>query len=156
MDSRTMILDPSATFRELSTSDPVRLHILPRDQGIYALHDHAGAIRYIGITKQDQGFFDRVNYKHVSGSEGRSHKFAHAYNTGRMWRSKKDHRPDAKLARLLRRTFIRRYCRATFVAVPPKLWSGLSTLETAVQAMAVIVGNSIRLASEAESGDALG
>jgi len=41
-----MIVDPSAIFRNLTTRDSARLETLPRDQGIYALHDHTGAIRY--------------------------------------------------------------------------------------------------------------
>jgi hypothetical protein len=115
----------------------VYLSDLPQEHGIYALHDHTGAIRYIGITKADKyGFRGRINNRHVSGSEGRSHKFSHAYNTGRMWRAKRDSRPDAASAKLLRTAFIRRHCRATFVDVPRTLWSGLLELETAVKAMA--------------------
>jgi hypothetical protein len=98
-----MILDPAVVLRSLITIDPVRLDALPREHGIYALHDHRGAIRYIGITEADKyGFHGRINNRHVSGSEGRSHKFSHAYNTGRMWRAKKDSRLDAMLAKHLR------------------------------------------------------
>lgn len=132
-----IILDPSAVLRNLTTNDPVRLELLPREHGIYALHDHTGAVRYVGITKADPyGFYGRINGRHANGSEGRSHKFSHAYNTGRMWRSKKDDRPDASLAKQLRTAFIRLHCRATFVIVPPALWGALRRLETAVQAMA--------------------
>lgn len=132
-----MILDPSIVLRDLTTRAPVHLDALPREHGIYALHDHSGAIRYVGITKADRyGFHGRINSRHVTGSESRSHKFSHAYNTGRMWRAKKDDRPDACLAKQLRTAFVRRHCRATFVTVPPKLWGELSSLEIAVQAMA--------------------
>lgn len=71
----------------------MRLDRLPHDRGIYTLHDHTGTIRYTGITKSvDSGFYDRIHNRHVTGSEGRSHKFSHAYNTGRMWCDKRDAR----------------------------------------------------------------
>jgi hypothetical protein len=131
------IFDPATVFRDLTTSDPVRLEAVPREHGIYALHDHAGAIRYVGITKNDKlGFYGRINNRHVTGSESRSHKFSHAYNTGRMWRAKKDDSPDANAAKRLRSAFVRRYCRVTFVAVSPTLFGDLSKLEIAVQAIA--------------------
>jgi hypothetical protein len=132
-----MVLDAAAVLRDLTISDPVFLEALPREHGIYALHDHAGVIRYIGITKADKlGFYGRINNRHVSGSESRSHKFSHAYNTGRMWRAYRDTLADAFLAKSLRSAFVRRHCRATFVAVPPSLWSELSSLEIAVQTIA--------------------
>jgi hypothetical protein len=133
----TMILDPCLVLRSLTTSAPVYLNDLPQEHGIYALHDHTGAIRYIGITKADKhGFRGRINNRHASGSEGRSHKFSHAYNTGRMWRAKRDSRPDAAWAKRLRTAFIRRHCRATFVVVPRTLWGGLLELESVIKAMA--------------------
>ena len=55
-------------------------------------------------------------------------------------RLKKDKSPDALLAKQLRTAFIRRYCRATFVIVPPALWSELKALEKAVQAKAAPEG----------------
>jgi hypothetical protein len=132
-----MILDPAVVLRSLATGDALRLDALPREHGIYALRDHGGAIRYIGITKADRyGFHGRINSRHVSGSEGRSHKFSHAYNTGRMWRAKKDNRPDATLAKHLRTAFVRRHCRATILSVPPAMWGELPRLEIAVQAIA--------------------
>lgn len=132
-----MILDPSLVLQSLTTSEPTHLTALPREHGIYALHDHTGAIRYIGITKADKyGFHGRIGSRHVCGSEGRSHKFSHAYNTGRMWRAKRDSRADAAWAKRLRTAFIRRHCRATFVIVPATLWEGLLELESAVQALA--------------------
>jgi hypothetical protein len=133
----SVILDPADVYQTLMSNKPVRLDALPREHGIYALHDHTGAIRYIGITKDDKfGFWGRINSRHVGGSEGRSHKFSHAYNTGRMWRDKDDRRPDAMAAKALRRDFARRHCRATYVIVPSKLHDELSKLEQAVQAMA--------------------
>jgi hypothetical protein len=133
----TSILDPKTVLKGLTTDAPVRLEALPRDHGIYALHDHSGAIRYVGITKGDKyGFYGRINNRHVSGSESRSHKFSHAYNTGRMWRAKRDAHPDAALAKHLRTAFIRRHCRATFEIVPATHWGELPRLETAVQSIA--------------------
>lgn len=131
------MLDPSAVLRDLMSREPVRLEELPHDHGIYALHDHTWTIRYLGITRSiDSGFFDRIHNRHVTGSEGRSHKFSHAYNTGRMWRAKRDARPDACLAKRLRTEFIRRHCRATFVTVPLSLHAELPSLEKAVKALA--------------------
>lgn len=68
--------------------------------------------------------------------EERSHKFSHAYNTGRMWREKKDQSPDAKAAKALRSAFIRRHCKATFVVVPKVFHAQLPALELAVQDLA--------------------
>ncbi|WP_156034711.1 hypothetical protein [Pseudorhizobium marinum] len=127
----------SEVLKQLISQEPSCLDALPRDHGIYSLHDHEGNIRYIGITKGDKyGFYGRIYSRHVSGSEGRSHKFSHAYNTGRMWREKRDNSSDAQLAKHLRTAFVRRYCRATYVQVPSSLWHNLSQLETAVQAIA--------------------
>jgi len=132
----SMTLDPANVFRTLMSDEPVRLEALPSEHGIYALHDHSGTIRYIGITKVDKfGFRGRINSRHVTGSEGRSHKFSHAYNTGRMWRDKDDGGPDAMAAKALRAVFARRHCRATFVIIPTTLHHELSRLEKAVQAM---------------------
>jgi hypothetical protein len=133
----SLALDPTIVLHGLINAEPVRLLELPHYHGIYALHDHHGAIRYIGITKAtDSGFYDRIYSRHVTGSEGRSHKFSHAYNTGRMWRAKKDARPDAVWAKRLRTEFVRRHCRATFVAVQPALLAELPRLELEVQELA--------------------
>jgi hypothetical protein len=73
------------------------------------------------VTAADS-FRDRIYSRHVSGSEERSHKLACNYNIGRMWRDRKraDHvERDAKIAKDLRREFIRRYCFA--VCVPLNL-----------------------------------
>ncbi|ESX80270.1 hypothetical protein X759_14140 [Mesorhizobium sp. LSHC420B00] len=131
------MLDAGQVLEQLVNGEPSRLDALPRDYGIYALHDHHGDIRYIGITKGDKnGFYGRVFSRHVSGSEGRSHKFSHAYNTGRMWREKRDNSPDAGVAKHLRTAFVRRHCHASYVIVPPAFWSDLPRLELAVQANA--------------------
>lgn len=131
------MLDAREVLSQLISREPSRLDTLPRDHGIYALHDHIGDIRYIGITKGDRnGFYGRIYSRHVSGSEGRSHKFSHAYNTGRMWREKRDKSPDAGVAKRLRTAFVRRHCHASYVIVPPALWGDLPRLELAVQAIA--------------------
>lgn len=94
-------------------------------------------MRYVGITPGDpDGFYGRINKRHVAGSEGRSHKFSHAYNTGRMWRAKGDTSYDAKLAKGLRTCFARRYCRATVLPVERDLHPHLPALEVLVQAAA--------------------
>jgi hypothetical protein len=134
-----MMFDAAKVFQDLRTCAPVCLGALPCEAGIYALHDHAGAIRYIGITITS-GFYDRINNRHVGGSESRSHKFSHAYNTGRMWRDKKDSCPDALAAKSLRRAFARKYCRATFIAVPKACYGALRKLEADVHAIAAPAG----------------
>jgi hypothetical protein len=104
---------------------------------MYALHDHNGDIRYVGITKKDDyGFYGRIMNRHTSGSEGRSHKFSHAYNTARMFRVKKDNRPDALEAKALRNAFARKYCRASFLPIGTAFHSNLMQLEKAVQDLA--------------------
>ncbi|MET3892707.1 hypothetical protein ABIE41_003783 [Bosea sp. OAE506] len=131
-----MTLSPAAVLRHLTMIEPSRLDVLPNQHGIYALHDHGGDIRYIGITSSAQsGFFDRIHNRHAAGSEGRSHKFSHAYNVGRMWRAKRDDGADARLAKRLRNTFIRRHCRASFLPVDA-LPVDLRNLEAAVQSLA--------------------
>jgi hypothetical protein len=90
---------------------------LPEAVGVYALADHLGHIHYIGITEAGS-FRDRIYSRHVNGSEERSHKLACNYNIGRMWRDRKsaDHVPrDARIAKNLRREFIRRHCFAACV-----------------------------------------
>lgn len=140
------MLDPAAVLKSLLSSQPVKLSDLPYDFGIYALFDHAGEARYIGVTESANcGFRNRINSRHVTGSEGRSHKFSHAYNTGRMWRSRTalaaQGPADAKLSKDLRSAFCRRHCSATFVAAPAATKSGpffaaLLSLEAQVKALA--------------------
>ena len=138
-------------LEELRTSEPQPLTDLPEKFGIYALWDHEKKIRYIGCTpKATEGFRTRVGSKHVTGSEGRSHKFSQAYCTGRMWRYCKKFDPsaaliaqdlnDAKLAKKLRTLFIRKHCRATFVEISADECAGnyfsfLTSLESEVLAL---------------------
>ena len=106
-----------------------------------------GQIRYIGVTgKNEKGFRGRIANRHVTGSEGYSHKFSHAHNSGRMWRSRKSHplqnASDAKAAKDLRTAFIHKYCRATYFVienpglVPSVYFTSLTHLEAMVQALA--------------------
>tara|TARA_B100000446_G_C10413167_1_gene291782 strand:- start:122 stop:706 length:585 start_codon:yes stop_codon:yes gene_type:complete len=144
-------MDSKDIFRKLTSSEPKSLIGLPDSFGIYALWDHEGEIRYIGCTpKATEGFRVRVGNKHVTGSEGRSHKFSQAYCTGRMWRYCKKLDPesalcaqnpdDAKLAKKLRTLFIREHCRITYVEIPNhgllNYFSYLTSLESEVQNMA--------------------
>ena len=132
-----MPLDPAVVYRALISQERQSLPSLPRTHGIYALFDHAGEMRYVGITAGDRnGFYGRINNRHVAGSESRSHKFSHAYNTGRMWRAKGGTGADAKLAKALRTLFARRYCLASVVPVEIALHADLLTLEAVVQALA--------------------
>jgi hypothetical protein len=128
-------LDARTVLNTLVSSVPVRLEALPKERGIYALHDHAGQIRYIGCTPRGGNLRGRVFGRHVGGSEDRSHKFSRAYNCGRMWRAPRDRGADARTAKLLRRIFSRTYCRATFVVLPLPDREML-TLEAAVKALA--------------------
>lgn len=132
-----MSLDPNVLYEVLARQKPSKLDALPRTHGIYGLYDHEGIMRYVGITREDRrGFYGRINGRHVAGSESRSHKFSHAYNTGRMWRAKGDTGPDAKLAKNLRSLFARRFCAATAVAIPAACHAELPLLEGEVQRLA--------------------
>ena len=139
-------------FRLLCESKPMSLVELPPSFGIYALWDHEDQIRYIGCTpKATESFRVRVANKHVTGSEGRSHKFSQAYCVSRMWRyAPKLHAPaagakqntlDAKIAKQLRTLFIRKHCKVTLVELPPNELSGgyfqtLTRLEAEIQVVA--------------------
>ena len=85
------MFSPAQILQSLLEQAPVRLAELPNDHGVYGLVDHVGSIRYIGVTESPaMGFWRRIFQYHVTGSEGRSHKFSQAYNVGRMWRSRKN------------------------------------------------------------------
>lgn len=145
-------MDSRQIFNQLTTSDPVALVDLPEQFGFYALWDHSGQIRYIGCTpKATEGFRTRIFSKHATGSEGRSHKFTQAYCVGRMWRYCEKLHPiaaageqsasDANASKKLRNAFVRKFCGATFVVVPPSsttnsYFSYLTALESQVQGMA--------------------
>lgn len=91
---------------------------IPRLKGIYALADHEHIFRYVGSTG-DKDFRDRIQNRHVAGSEANSHKFSWAYNTGRMYRGPRTEdreiEADRKAAKDLRRAFIRKHCRAVWL-----------------------------------------
>lgn len=94
----------------------------PRDsRGLYGLVDHLGDLRYIGSTSSaDQTFYERIHQRHRTGSEGMSHYFSQMYNTGRMWRDRKDPmtKADGTVAKTLRNEFIAEHCRAVWLPLP--------------------------------------
>lgn len=110
----------------------------PRDaRGLYGLVDHHGDLRYIGSTSStDQTFYERVHQRHRTGSEGMSHYFSQMYNTGRMWRERKDAttKVDGDLAKKLRNEFVVDHCRAVWLALPDT--ADIARLEAEVLAMA--------------------
>ncbi|MDK3075898.1 hypothetical protein QO034_22860 [Sedimentitalea sp. JM2-8] len=95
-----------------------RLVGIPTEKGIYALADHEHRFRYIGST-EGRDFRDRIQNRHVTGSESNSHKFSWAYNVGRMFRGPKSRDPeimaDRQAAKDLRTAFIRKHCRAVWM-----------------------------------------
>ena len=114
---RKWALTAEECLSELKNQKLKKIDDLPDAIGVYGLADHLGNIRYIGVTAADS-FRDRIYSRHVNGSEERSHKLACNYNIGRMWRNRKcaDHvERDAKIAKDLRREFIRRHCFAACV-----------------------------------------
>jgi hypothetical protein len=140
------MLEPYSVLDFLTSRVPVTLEKLPNEHGVYALIDHMGQVRYFGVTAAATGGFRvRINNKHVTGSEGYSHKFSHAYNTGRMWRSRapcalQDSR-DAKAAKRLRAVFCRRHCKAAYFSVPLSgarrdYFGELTALEKQIQSIA--------------------
>lgn len=96
--------------------------LAPRDaRGLYGLVDHYGDLRYIGSTSStDQTFYERIHQRHRTGSEGMSHYFSAMYNTGRMWRDRKDAltKADGDIAKALRNEFVVDHCRAVWLALP--------------------------------------
>ena len=110
-------VQPAHVLDRLRSCSGVRLEDLPGSSGIYALRDHTGAIRYLGLA-HSEGFRTRIRNKHVSGSEDRSHKFSAAYNAGRLWRDRhaKDG-GDGSLAKRLRNCFILTHCTASVVEI---------------------------------------
>jgi hypothetical protein len=139
------MLDPASVLKALAFREPVALVDLPEERGVYALFDHAGRIRYIGKTESESaGFRDRIYKRHVTGSEGHSHKLSQAYNTGRTWRSRgtcplEDPR-DAEIAKTLRNAFCRRYCKATYYTVLGGVADGeLTALEESIQSIAPLL-----------------
>jgi len=94
----------------------------PRDaRGLYGLVDHRGDLRYIGSTSStDQTFYERIHQRHRTGSEGMSHYFSQMYNTGRMWRDRKDAltKADGDISKALRNEFVADHCRAVWLPLP--------------------------------------
>lgn len=137
---------PETILQALQEQTPVALADLPNEHGVYALVDHSGYIRYIGVTESpDMGFWRRIFQYHVTGSECRSHKFSQAYNTGRMWRSRTANAEqlpaNAKLAKSLRTKFCRTYCKAAYFSIPrsaapDNFFQFLTQLENQIQRIA--------------------
>lgn len=132
---RSMTTNTDDILARLVDQNPYRLTELPLERGVYLLRDHTGKARYIGST-EGKTFRDRINSRHVTGSEENSHKFSRAYNTGRMWRAKRDDRADARTARRVRQAFIRRYCGAAVVPMPDLSATDLADLENRLIARA--------------------
>ncbi len=105
----------------------------PRDsRGLYGLIDHLGRLRYIGSTSSPtQSLYERIHQRHRTGSEGMSHYLSDIYNTGRMWRDRKDESTtaDGKVAKALRNAFIADHCRAVWLVLPDHLNIGALELE---------------------------
>lgn len=111
------LLSPAECLAALQSQELRRIDDLPDAVGVYALADHRGDLHYVGITEASS-FRDRIYSRHVNGSEERSHKLACNYNIGRMWRNRKlscHVGTDAQLAKLVRKEFIRRHCRAACI-----------------------------------------
>lgn len=110
----------------------------PRDaRGLYGLVDHHGNLRYIGSTSStEQNFYERIHQRHRTGSEGMSHYFSHMYNTGRMWRDRKDPLTarDGRIAKALRSEFIIDHCRAVWIPLPDTL--DIARLEAEILSLA--------------------
>jgi hypothetical protein len=110
------IVGPKQILDHLLSAPPVRLNAVPTGAGIYALYDHEGRARYIGITAKC--LHDRIYKRHVGG-DNNSHKFSTIYNAARMFHSRKHPATcmkDGPVSKELRRLFIREHCRA--VAIP--------------------------------------
>lgn len=110
----------------------------PRDaRGLYGLVDHHGDMRYIGSTSStDQTFYERIHQRHRTGSEGMSHYFSQMYNTGRMWRDRKDAltKADGDIAKALRNEFVVDHCRAVWLPLPDT--ADIARLEAEVLSLA--------------------
>jgi DNA polymerase III subunit epsilon len=110
----------------------------PRDaRGLYGLVDHHGDLRYIGSTSStDQTFYERIHQRHRTGSEGMSHYFSAMYNTGRMWRDRKDAltKADGNIAKALRNEFVVDHCRAVWLSLPDTV--DIARLEAEVLSLA--------------------
>lgn len=109
-------ITPHDVLEQILDATPQATSLAPNDRrGIYGLVDHLGALRYIGSTSSaSETFYKRIHQRHRTGSETTSHYFSRMYNTGRMWRLRKDSatKPDGDIAKKLRNAFIAEHCRA--------------------------------------------
>lgn len=110
----------------------------PRDaRGLYGLVDHHGDLRYIGSTSSAaETLYKRIHARHRTGSENTSHYFSMMYNTGRMWRDRKDAltKADGKIAKTLRNEFVVDHCRAVWLPLPDT--ENIARLEAEVLSLA--------------------
>jgi hypothetical protein len=107
----------------------VPLNQLPEVQGLYALRNHCGFLRYIGITSMT--IKKRVHQYHVAG-DGNSHEFSSAYNCGYFWSDRhipESQTAEASIAKKARREFCRQTCSAIGIALPDASWNSLLTIE---------------------------
>lgn len=113
----------------------VSLNDLPQEQGLYALADHHGNIRYVGITTMS--IHRRVYQYHVAG-DGNSHKYSSAYNNGLLWHDRKNPLSDTKdgaVAKRVRRDFARKHCKAIGFPLPYLSKAELEQIEREVIAL---------------------
>jgi hypothetical protein len=132
-------MSPASFLALLLETEPVLLTQLPQTQGIYALFDHAGVPRYIGVTAM--GLRKRVAQYHVGG-DNNSHKFSTVYNAGRMFHTRNDLHTDANdgcIAKELRRLFARAQCRAVGIPLAGLSRTDLFALEAEVRRIAPAV-----------------
>ena len=101
---------------------------MPVCQGIYALADHDGVLRYVGRT--EQGILSRVNRYHVTGTRN-SHKYSCAYNCGKMFHDQRiaNSQQNGTIAKKLRTHFIRTKCTAIAFTLPDITLHELKDLE---------------------------
>ncbi len=124
-----MTVNPTAILECLMSTRPDALADVPHGSGIYALYDHEGEPRYIGITGND--LRDRIYSRHAAG-DGNSHKFSTVYNAGRMFHTRRHPATcstDGAVAKELRRNFARRYCAAVAIPLPSLSFQQLLALE---------------------------
>ncbi len=129
-----MEFDPKKLLSELLDAPHCLTSEAPQNErGLYGLIDHKGDLRYIGSTSSaKQTLYTRIHSRHRTGSEGMSHYFSEMYNTGRMWRDRKDaeSESDGKIAKELRNEFIAEHCRAVWVVLPD--YADIAALESKV------------------------
>ena len=131
------MMTSEAILARLLDTPPLHLSALPSQPGIYALYDHAGQVRYIGVT--EKGLKKRIAQYHVSGDDN-SHKYSSIYNAGRMFHTKggdlHSDSSDGRIAKELRRLFARACCRAVGIPLLGLDKVGLFAIETEVKRIA--------------------